>query len=92
MTHPGRDLNDVNAHLEALFLIGDMSKPDPSVIEHRLALTSHREDAADIMRYLAGYAAVLLRRLHEFKQLPSEPTEYLLDVGELVAESAPRPE
>lgn len=92
MTHPDRDLEDVSAHLEALFLITDASRGDMEAITSRLAITAHRDNTPAVMRYLATYAAALARRLREHQALPSEPPEFLSDIAHLVAASVPRPE
>ncbi|MGH3254840.1 MAG: hypothetical protein ACRDOU_05425 [Streptosporangiaceae bacterium] len=95
MTHPDRDLADVNPHLDALFTIANAGKTNPEALDRQLhgftALYSPEQRQA-IMRYLACYAASLLRRLREHQALPSDPADYLDDITSLVAATVPRPE
>ena len=50
MTYPDRDLDDVNAHLDALFLIGDAGKTNPEALDNRLRLAAHADNAPEVMK------------------------------------------
>lgn len=92
MTYPDAGLSDVNAHLDALFLIADAEAGNIARIRDRIPLTLGQDNAAAVMLYLASYSASLLRRLRQLNALPSEPGKFLGDIETLVANTVPRPE
>jgi hypothetical protein len=92
---PNFSLGDVNAHLEALFLIIDADEGAVSpALEDRLDWTCERDDVKAIIRYLAAYAAALCRRAYQRTADDPGPTvnDVLHAVSKVVSHSVPRPE
>ncbi len=93
--HPDFSQRDTNAHVEALFLIieADEGSISPRFEDH-LEWAYAREDAREIMRYLAVYAAALGRRAYApGPDGPGKTVKELLDeVAKIVSHSLPRPD
>jgi hypothetical protein len=92
VSYPDRPLDEVNAEMTAQLLICDALKGDPARIEQQIAFITSQDNAGQVVHYLARYAAAFLHRLHQYKQLPSEPLEYMYDAAEAVASSVPVPD
>lgn len=95
MTQPLFGLEDVNAHLEALFLIAEADEAGISPrFEDRLDMMLERQDLRAIIRYLAAYGATLCRQANQ--HIPGEPGpsvhEIIHGVAKIVSLSVPRPE
>jgi len=90
-------LDDVTAHLEALFLIAEADEAHVSTgLEERLDMLLGRQDLdlRAVIRYLAGYAAALCRTAtHHTPDKPGPGAQELIaEVSRIVSLSVPRPE